>query len=80
MTMVAELVDAVVGGDTHKDTHTLQMMTPTGVVLGEVQIGNDPAGYQDAIGWIGRHTPGPRVVIGVEGTRSYGAGRVRWSV
>jgi hypothetical protein len=26
--MVAEMVDAVVGGDTHKDTHMLEMLSP----------------------------------------------------
>ena len=30
MTMLAEVVDAVVGGDTHRDTHALEMVAPNG--------------------------------------------------
>jgi hypothetical protein len=30
MAMLAEVVDAVIGGDTHRDTHTLEMTTRSG--------------------------------------------------
>lgn len=77
MTMVAERVDAVVGGDTHKDTHTLEIATPSGVPIAWTCIANDEAGYAEAIGWIVEHAPGPRLLIGLEGTRSYGIGLAR---
>jgi transposase len=77
MPMVAEVVDAVVGGDTHKDTHTLEMLSPVGARLAGLQIGNDEAGFADAAAWIVAHSPGPRVIVGLEGTRSYGIGLSR---
>ena len=75
--MVAELVDAVVGGDTHKDTHTLEMLSPVGARLAGLQIDNDEAGFAAAAAWIAERAPGPRVIIGLEGTRSYGIGLAR---
>jgi transposase len=40
-------------------------------------IGNDERGYAEAIAWVAKHAPGPRVVVGLEGTRSYGIGLAR---
>jgi transposase len=77
MTMLAEVVDAVIGGDTHLDTHTLEIATPAGVPIAVVTVGNDPAGYAAAIGWARAHAPGPRLVFALEGTRSYGVGLAR---
>jgi transposase len=77
MSMLAELVDAVIGGDTHKDTHTLEMTTPTGAVIATTTIANTAAGYAEAISWITGHAPGDRLVVGLEGTRSYGCGLTR---
>lgn len=77
MSTVAETVDAVIGGDTHVDTTSLAVMTPAGAVTGEITIDNDPEGYQQAIAWIWWAVPSGRVVIGLEGTRSYGAGLCR---
>jgi transposase len=75
--MVAELVDAVVGGDTHRDTHTLVMVTPVGATITTLTIDNDDLGFADALVWITDHAPGPRLVIGLEGTRSFGIGLAR---
>jgi transposase len=77
MPMVAEVVDAVVGGDTHSEKHVLEMLTATGVVLATATVDNDAAGYAEAVRWIGQHCPGPRLLIGLEGTRSYGVGLAR---
>ena len=33
MTMLAEVVDAVIGGDTHRDTHALEMLAPNGATI-----------------------------------------------
>ena len=71
------VLDAVIGGDTHRDTHHLEMVTGTGVVLSTVVIDNDAAGYAEAVAWIAEHTPGRRMLIGLEGTRSYGIGLCR---
>ena len=77
MTMLAEVVDAVIGGDTHRDTHTLEMCNPAGVTLQTLTIRNDDAGFADALAWIAEHSPGPRVVVSLERTRSYGIGLAR---
>jgi transposase len=77
MPMAAELVDAVVGGDTHRDTHTLVMVTPVGATITTLTIDNDDAGFADVLVWITDHAPGPRLVIGLEGTRSFGIGLAR---
>jgi transposase len=78
MTTVADAVDAVVGGDTHADTHTLQIALPSGVAVATATFANTPAGLAAAVAWIVEHAPGPRIVVGLEGTRSYGValGRV----
>ena len=52
MPIVAELVDAVVGGDTHRDTHTLEMVTPSGVTISTITVDNDDAGFADVVAWI----------------------------
>jgi transposase len=74
---VPRLWDAVVGGDTHRDTHQLEMLSGIGVVISTCTIENDADGYEQAIAWITEHAPGPRVLIGLEGTRSYGVGLCR---
>lgn len=77
MPMLAEVVDAVVGADTHRDTHELEIAAPSGATIAVCSIGNDSRGYAHATSWIAEHAPGPRVVVAVEGTRSYGAGLTR---
>jgi transposase len=42
-----------------------------------VQIGNNEAGSATALAWIVEHAPGARVIVGLEGTRSYGIGLAR---
>jgi len=77
MPMLAEVVDAVVGVDTHRDTHELEIAHPTGAVIGTRSVSNHTTGFAQAVGWIAEHAPGPRVVVAIEGTRSYGAGLAR---
>ena len=77
MTMLSEIVDAVIGVDTHRDTHALAMLSPYGATIAETVIDSDDDGLTSVLTWISEHAPGPRVVVGVEGTRSYGTGLVR---
>ena len=44
MPMLAELVDAVVGVDTHRDTHEVEIALPTGPPIGPRKINNDDSG------------------------------------
>jgi transposase len=75
--MLAELVDAVVGIDTHRDTHHAEIALPTGAPIATHSISNDSSGYTDLLTWITTHTPGPRLAISIEGTRSYGLSLTR---
>ena len=77
MTTVADVVDAVIGGDTHRDTHSLELTSPVGAELARLQIPNTSAGYEQVVDWLAEHAPGPRIMIGLEGTRSYGIGLSR---
>jgi transposase len=79
--MLAELVDAVIGVDTHRDTHHAEIALPTGVPIATCTITNDSHGYTGLLAWIAEHTPVPagqaRLAVSIEGTRSYGAGLAR---
>ena len=67
----------MVGIDTHCDTHVAELAAPTGAPLATVTIPNTVAGYADLLGWIAEHTPGPRLAVAIEGTRSFGIGVAR---
>jgi transposase len=75
--MLAELIDAVVGVDTHRDTHHVEIALPTGTAIATCSISNDTAGYAHLLAWILDHAPGPRIAVSIEGTRSYGIGLAR---
>ena len=75
--MVAEVVDAVVGVDTHRDTHRAEIAGPAGVPIATTQIPNTSAGFTALLGWMAEHSPGPRILLAVEGSRSYGIGLTR---
>jgi transposase len=70
--MLAEVVDAVVGVDTHRDTHHAEIATNTGAPIATLVFDNTSSGFTALLGWIAQHAPGPRVVCSIEGTRSYG--------
>ena len=59
MTQLAEIVDAVVAGDTHRDLHSLELVAPNGATLSAMTISNDEARFTDALAWIAEHTPAP---------------------
>ena len=77
MPMLADLVDAVVGVDTHRDTHQVEIALPNGAPIAVTTISNDTTGYAQPLARIVEHAPGPRVVVSIEGTRSYGVGLAR---
>jgi transposase len=74
---LADLVDAVVGVDTHRDTHQVEIANANGIPIATCKIRNDSRGYADLLSWIIEHTPSPRLVVAVEGARSYGVGLSR---
>src|SRR3954451_24098225 len=75
--MLAELIDAVVGVDTHRDTHHIEIALPTGTPIATCSITTDASGYAHLLAWILEHAPGPRIALSIEGTRSYGIGLAR---
>lgn len=77
MAMLAESVDAVIGVDTHIDTHTACLVDPTGRQITAVTVAASPDGYAELLAWAVDQAPGPRLLWAVEGTRAYGAGLSR---
>jgi transposase len=50
MAMLADLVDVVIGVDTHKHTHTLAIVTAaTGAVVNQATVAATTAGYQQLL-------------------------------
>ena len=76
MTMLAEVVDLVIGVDTHKHTHTAAVVTATtGAVVEIVTVTTDVDGYEELVELADRH--GGLRAWAIEGTGSYGAGLTR---
>lgn len=65
----------IAGVDTHKDVHVLCPLDGLGRKIRSGSFGADPEGYDRLAEAIG--DPGSCVVVGVEGTASYGAGLTR---
>lgn len=77
MTMLADNVDAIIGVDTHTDTHSAWMVNAIGGELAALTVSADSDGYSQLLAWAVRLAPGPRLVWAIEGTRSHGAGLTR---
>jgi transposase len=73
MSMLTELVEVVIGVDTHKHTHTAAVLDArTGAVLDRATVTTDPDGYAELLALAERHS-GLRAWA-MEGTGGYGAG------
>jgi transposase len=77
MAMLADTADAVVGVDTHTDTHTACMLDRLGGQIATVTMTADPQGCWMLLAWAVEQAPGPRLAWAVEGTRSHGLGLAR---
>jgi transposase len=76
MSMLAELVEVVIGVDTHAETHTAAVLdTRTGGVLARATVSADPDGYEELVALAEQHS-GLRAWA-MEGTGGYGAGLAR---
>lgn len=72
--MLADTVDAVIGVDTHRDTHTAQIVAAkTGVIGPHATTGADSLGYRRMLAYADKHATGERLWA-IESTGSYGAG------
>jgi len=73
MAMLAEVVELVIGVDTHKQTHTAAVVVATtGAVIAQATVAATPAGYRQLLA-LADQQPGHRVWA-IEGTGGYGAG------
>lgn len=76
MSMLAELVEVVIGVDTHKHTHTAAVIqAATGAVLAQVTVNADPSGYGE-LEALTEPLSGARAWA-LEGSGGYGAGLAR---
>lgn len=76
MSMLAEVVDVVIGVDTHKHTHTAAVIDAcTGAVLDTITIDTEPDGYAALVAMADRHST--LRAWSIEGTGGYGAGLTR---
>jgi transposase len=77
MAMLADLVELVIGVDTHKHTHTAAVVVAaTGAMVKQLTVPATPAGYQRLLQLMARHQ-GERVWA-IESTGGYGAGLTRF--
>ncbi|MEU8004225.1 IS110 family transposase [Catellatospora sp. NPDC049111] len=75
MPIVADQTSAVIGVDTHTDTHTAAVVTAAGAVLAHTAVTADPAGISRLLAWAADHAPNGWWAV--EGTRSHGHGLTR---
>jgi transposase len=74
--MTMTIRSRITGGvDTHLDVHVAAALDERGGLLGVEMFATTPAGYQRLLSWL--QAFGEVVLVGVEGTGSYGAGLTR---
>jgi len=76
--MLADELDYVLGVDTHRDEHTLAVVTaPTGALVAGAAAAAAARGYRELLRVADRYAPGRRAWA-IEGSGSYGAGLARF--
>jgi transposase len=76
--MVADVVDYVVGVDTHRDEHVLAVVAaPVGTLVAQRTLAANASGYGQALRFARQQAEGGRVWA-VEGAGHYGAGLARY--
>jgi transposase len=48
----------VIGVDTHREVHQVEIAYPNGVVIATGTFTNDSTGHAEALAWIFAHAPG----------------------
>ena len=71
--MLAEVIDAVIGIDTHRDSHEVEIADKTGTPVARLRIGNDTDGFAQLLAVIAEVASGPRVAVCMGAERA-GAG------
>ncbi len=76
MTSLSQIVEFVIGVDTHVDTHTAAVVDArTGATVGFVTVPTTPRGYQELVDFADQH--GTLRAWAIEGTGGHGAGLAR---
>ena len=75
MSMLSEIVDVVIGVDTHTHTHTAAAVSVAGAVLSSVTVSTDRDGYGALVEFADCHDG--RRVWAIESCNGYGAGLAR---
>ena len=76
MNSLSEIVEVVIGVDTHVETHTAAVVDArTGAVLEELTVPTTPRGYQELVDLADAHSE--LRAWAVEGTGGHGAGLAR---
>jgi transposase len=71
--MLEGKVDAVIGVDTHRDSHTAAILDRNGGLIAELAVPSNQAGYEQLLGLVAQRALGRRCWA-LEGTGCYGAG------
>ena len=77
---LADRVDAVIGVDTHTDTHTAAVLTPVGTVVAELTVAATAEGAATLLAWADQQTSGRgsgRRAWALDSARSHGVGLLR---
>jgi hypothetical protein len=75
--MLEGQIDAVIGVDTHRDTHAAALLDPNGGVRATLEVPSDQAGHARLLQLADAQAPSRRVWA-LEGTGCYGAGLTRF--
>ena len=73
MPMLEGKVDAVIGVDTHRDSHTAAILDRNGGLIAELAVPSNQAGYEQLLDFVAERALGRRCWA-LEGTGCYGAG------
>ena len=57
MSMLADVIDAVIGVDTHRDVHHAEIAYPSGAVIAACSVPNTSSGYAQLLDWARQHAP-----------------------
>ncbi|MCX5205994.1 IS110 family transposase [Streptomyces sp. NBC_00237] len=68
---MSQAIEVIGGIDTHTDVHQAAVIDTIGRHLGTKAFPTTPAGYRDLLEWL--HSHGRVLVVGMEGTGSFGA-------
>jgi hypothetical protein len=67
--MLPDVVDCVIGADTHRDKNQVGIAYPSGAVIAAGSSATTAPVRTGPLTWVFEHAPGARLVISIEGTQ-----------